>query len=264
MRMLLPLPLCFLVVSLPFMAETAPHSQPASPLLPSSSSFHVPENQKFVYSVAWRRLNAGTATILIEHTPSAEHLHSTADTSGITNKIYPVHDTFDAEIDPHTLCTLAVSRHSEEGSRRVDRKIHFDYSAAKSRVDEFDLRTGTKRHSEFDIPACLTDVVSGFFYASSLPLAPGFSETFPVSEGGKTSGVKITVEGRERVKVPFGEFDALRARAEPISGPIEGKGKLWVWFTDDSRKIPVKINAKLGFATLVFELDRIETATGGK
>ena len=209
-------------------------------------------------------LNAGTATILLEHTPSAEHLHSTADTSGMTNKIYPVHDTFDSEIDPQKLCTLAISRHSEEGSRRVDRKIHFDYPSAKSRVDEHDLKTGSEKHSEFDIPPCLTDVVTGFFYASSLPLAPGFSETFPVSEGGKTSDVQFAVEGRETVKVPFGEFAALRASAEPISGPIQGRGKLSVWFTDDSRKIPLKIRAKLGFATLVFVLERIETTAGGK
>jgi hypothetical protein len=175
-----------------------------------------------------------------------------------------VHDTFDAEIDPRTWCTLAASRHSEEGSRRIDRKIRFDYPSSKSRVDEFDLKKKTEKHMEFDIPLCLTDIVSGFFYAGSLPLAPGFSETFPVNEGGKTSDVKIAVEGRETVRVPFGEFETLRAKAEPVSGPIEGKAKLWVWFTDDSRKIPIKIRAKLGFANLVFELERIETATGGK
>ncbi|MBO0911537.1 MAG: DUF3108 domain-containing protein, partial [Acidobacteria bacterium] len=170
-------------------AQSPPSSRPASRIIPPSASFHFPENQKFVYSVEWHRLNAGTATIIIQPAQSAEHLRSTADTSGMANKIYPVHDTFDAEIEPRTFCTAAISRHSEEGSRRLDRTIRFDYASAKSRVDEFDLKQRSEKHSEFDLPRCVTDVVSGFFYTSSLPLGAGFSETFPVNEGGKTSDV---------------------------------------------------------------------------
>jgi hypothetical protein len=229
-----------------------------SRILPPPSSFQLPENQKLVYSVQWHLLNAGTTTILIQRSPSGEHLHSTADTSGMTNKIYPVHDTFDAEIDPRTFCTRTVSRHAEEGSRRLDRKIRFDYQAAKVQVDDVDLKADKKKHSELDIPPCVTDVVSGFFYASSLSLAPGFSETFPVNDGGKTSDVKISVEDHSRVKVPSGEFQTIRVKAEPITGPLKGKGQLWVWFTDDDRHIPVQMKSKLGFATLLFQLQRID------
>jgi hypothetical protein len=203
-------------------------------------------------------LNAGTTTILIEHSTSGEHLHSTADTSGMTNKLYPVHDTFDAEIDPRTFCTQTVIRHAEEGSRRLDRKIRFNYQTAKSEVDDVDLKADKKKHSEFDIPPCVSDVVSGFFYASSLNLAPGLSETFPVNDGGKTTDVKINVEDRAKIKVPSGEFQTLRVKAEPITGPLKGKGQLWVWFTDDDRHIPVQMKSKLGFATLLFQLQRIE------
>jgi Protein of unknown function (DUF3108) len=234
---------------------------PPSHIIPSPPSFHFPEDQKFVYSVQWHMLNAGTTTILITHSESAEHLHSTADTSGMTNKIYAVHDTFDVQIDPHTFCTQTVTRHAEEGTRRLDRKVRFDYQAGKSQVDDFDLKAGKGKHSEVDIPPCVTDVVSAFFYVSSLGLAPGFSETFPVNDGGKTSDVKIDVEERTRIKVPLGEFQTLRAKAEPITGPLKGKGVLWVWFTDDARHIPVQMKSKLGFATLLFQLQRIDMQT---
>jgi len=203
-------------------------------------------------------INAGTATILLKHSNSAEHLHSTADTSGMVNKLYSVHDTFNAEIDPHTFCTKEISKHSEEGSRRLDRKINFDYQRHKSHVDDDDLKTGKKKHAEFEIPWCVTDVVTGFFYASSLALAPGFSETFPVNDGGKTTDVRIEVEGRNRIKVPSGEFETLRVKAEPISGPLKGKGTLWVWFSDDTRHLPVQMKSKLGFANLLFQLQRVE------
>jgi hypothetical protein len=231
---------------------------PQSRIIPPSPSFHFPEDQKFVYSVEWHMLNAGTATIVIRRTSAGMHLRSTADTAGMTNKIYSVHDTFESDIDPSTFCTQMVLRHAEEGSRRMDRNIHFDYRAEESRVDDFDLKTGKAKHSQFDIPSCVTDVVSGFFYASSLSLVTGFSETFPVNDGGKTTDVEINVEGRSKVKVPSGEFQTIRVKAEPVSGPLKGKGLLWVWFSDDQHHIPVQMKSKLGFATLLFQLQRIE------
>jgi hypothetical protein len=237
-------------------------SEPASRIVPPAPSFPFPYGRQFVYSVEWHMLNAGTTTILMQPSTSGAHLRSTANTSGMVNKIYSVHDTFDADLDPHTFCTQQISRHSEEGSRRLDRKVQFDYQRAKSQVDDYDLKAGKTKHSEFDIPPCVTDVVSGFFYASSLDLGPGSSQTFPVNDGGKTTDVKLEVEGHDKIKVRFGEFRTVRVKAEPISGPLKSKGVLWVWFTDDAQHIPVQMKSKLGFATLLFRLERVEPQDG--
>jgi Protein of unknown function (DUF3108) len=231
---------------------------PSSRLLPPPSSFRFPDSQKFVYSVEWHRLNAGVATILVERVGAREHLHSTADTLGMVNQLYPVHDSFDAEIDPRTFCTLQISKHNQEGSRRLHQTIQFDYPNGKSRVDDYDLKTGRRKHAEFEIPSCVSDVISGFFYASSLRLAPGSVEIFPVNESGKTSDIRIEVEGENKIKVPLGQFETLRVKAEPISGPMRQKAEVWVWFSQDVRRIPVQMKSKLGFASLLFQLQRIE------
>ena len=231
----------------------------ASRIVSPSPSFHLPENETLVYSVEWHLLNAGMATVTLKRKGDSEHLRSTADTSGVVNKIFAVHDLFDADMDIRNFCTQQISKHSEEGARRIERRVHFDYRSAKSHMEETNLKTGIRRQGDFDIPPCVTDVVSGFFYAASLDLAPGSSQTFPVNDGGKTTDVKIEVEGRNRIKVPYGEFQAVRVKAEPVSGPLKGKGVLWVWFTDDARHIPLQLKSKLGFATLLFQLQRLDT-----
>jgi len=231
---------------------------PASRIIPPSPSFHLPDSETLVYSVEWHMLNAGAATVTLKRDGDSEHLRSIADTSGVVNKLFTVHDTFDADIEPRTFCTQQISKHSEEGARRIERWVHFDYHSAKSHMEEVSLKTGVRRQADFDIPPCVTDVVSGFFYAASLDLAPGSSQTFPVNDGGKTTDVKIDVEGRNRIKVPYGEFQALRVKAEPVSGPLAGKGVLWVWFTDDARHIPLQLKSKFGFATLLFQLQRLD------
>jgi Protein of unknown function (DUF3108) len=243
------------------MASVGPST--LSRILPPPSAYRFPSGEKLTYSVQWHMLNAGTTTILMQRAGSAEHLTSTADSAGLVNRIFRIHDTFDADVDARTFCTQQISKHNEEGSRRMDRRIYFDYPHAKSQVDDKDLKTGKQKHAEFDIPPCVSDVVSGFFYARSLPLQIGFSQVFPVNDGGKTTDVRIKVESRERVKGPVGEFQTLRVKAEAIAGPMAGKAELLVWLTDDERRVPVQMKSKLGFATLLFQLQKIEPPTDG-
>jgi len=237
---------------------------PQSRIVPPSPSYQYPNGQRFVYSVQWHMWNAGTATMLMQRTHTGEHLISTANSAGMADKFYPVHDTFDADLDSRTFCTQRIAKHSEEGSRRLDRRVQFDYARAKSIVDDNDLKAGKQRHAELDIPNCVTDVVDGFFYVMSLALEPGSSQIFPVNDGGKTTAVRIQVEARDSVKVPVGEYQTVRVKAEPISGAMQGKGMLWVWFTNDGRHLPVQMKSKLGFATLIFRLERIEPQPGDR
>ncbi len=232
-------------------------SIPGSRIIAPARPYSLPAG-KYVFSVRWQMFNAGTSSVSMQRSGPALHVSATADSAGFPDKIFHVHDLFNAEVDPRSLCTLHVSKHNDEGPHRRDFSIALDYAQAKSRVDATDLKTSETKHTEFDIPSCVTDVVSGFFYVASLPLAPGFSQTFPVNDNGKTIEARVEVESREMVKGPAGVFQTFRVKAEPISGPMKGKAVLWVWFTDDDRRMPVQMKSKLGFATLLFQLQKAE------
>ena len=53
--------------------------------------------------------------------------------------------------------------------------------------------------------------------------------------------IEVRVLRRERVQVPAGEFDTLiiEPRVHP-EGVFEGKRGVYIWLTDDERRIPVK------------------------
>lgn len=213
----------------------------------------------YIYSVQWGFFHAGTSSVHLDADKNGVRVTATADSSGMPDKFFKVHDRFEATVDGKTFCTSQVSKHNQEGPRRRELTIMLDYAHAKSRVELKDLKTSEVKHADFDIPSCVTDVISGFFYVASLPLAPGYSETFPVNDNGKTSDVKITVEGRETIKNPAGQFQTLRVKAEPIAGAMKGKGLLWVWFTDDARHAPVQMKTKLAFATFLFQLQKMDS-----
>ena len=217
-----------------------------------------------MFSVRWQFFNAGISSVAMQRTPTGVRVTAKADSAGMPDKIFPVHDLFNADLDPRTFCTLHVWKHNEEGPRRRDYDVVLDYAHGKSRLEAHDLKTSETKRTEFAIPSCVTDLISAFFYVASLPLAPGFSHQFPVNDNGKTTDARIQVEAREIIKGPAGEFQTVRVKAEPISGPMKGKATLLVWFTDDSRHMPVQMKSKLGFATLSFQLQKSDPQASGK
>jgi len=216
-----------------------------------------PDGQGYVYGTEWHLINAGTGVVRMEISGDERRVTATAESRGVVNVIFPVHDHFEAHFDPRTFCSLSVTKHIEEGSHARDTSIRFDYATKKSLLEEKNLRNGEKKQIENDLATCSTDVITGFYYLQSLPLQLGSIYEFPISDG-KTTIVRATVEKREHVKVPAGSFDAVQVIAEAVSGSLKNRGRIWVWFSDDSTHVPVQMKAKLGWGTLLFRLQRIE------
>lgn len=218
----------------------------------------MPAGKTLVFSAEWRLFNAGMASIRIEEANGQHIITGTADATGAVGLLYHVHDVFETFIDPKSFCSQALKKHTEEGFRRLDTSIAFDYPRKKSVLDETNQKTKSTKREENDIPNCVTDVIGGFYYLASQKLEPGDVFTFPLNDGGKTADVSATVEEREEVKVPAGTYKTIRVSAEAITGPRKGKGKIWVWYSDDAAHTPVQMRAKLAWGTLTFKLQRID------
>ena len=231
---------------------------PSTRVVPPPANYAYPNGQTYVYGVEWHLFNAGTARVALGVDAGQQHVTATANSAGVANALFKVQDHFEAFFDPRTFCSLRVARHTEEGSHARQTDLRFDYSRNKSVLDEKNLKTGEQKHVENDLPGCVSDVVTGFYYVASLPLQPGNTYTFPVNDGNKTTEVRARVEGNDEVKVPAGTFRTVRVKAEALSGALQGKGTVWAWFTDDANHTPVQMRSKLGWGTLLFRLQRIE------
>jgi hypothetical protein len=229
-----------------------------SRITPPPPSHSFPNGQAFFYDVEWRLLPAGTATLRLDASDNEERVTATADSTGVFSVLYPVHDRFDASFDRRTLCSARIAKHTEEGFRRLDTSIQFDYARHKSVLQEQNLKSGHSKQDENEIPGCVTDVVSSLFYLGSRPLQIGQTYTFPLNDGGKTTDVRARVEAREDVKTPAGTFHTLRVQPEASSGVVRSKGRIWIWYSDDASHTPVQMRARLFWGTITFRLARVE------
>lgn len=232
--------------------------EPVSHIRPPGPGHRLANGETLIYDVDWRLWSAGTAVLRLDAANSEQRVTASADSIGVVSLLYTVRDRFEAHFDPQTFCSLRIAKHTEEGFRRLDTSVRFDYTHRKSVLEEKNLKTGQGKRVENDIPACVTDVISAIYYVGSLPLQPGATYTFPLNDGGKTVDVKAHVEAREEIKTTAGTFQTIRVQPEAASGVVKERGRVWLWYSDDDARIPVQMRARMFWGTLTFRLQRVE------
>jgi len=214
--------------------------------------------QTLRYEAEYHFLTAGVATLRIESSGAEEHVTGAADSTGVAALLFRVQDRFNSYFDAQALCSNRLVKHTEEGSHLRDTTITFDYQSRKSILEEKNLRTGQSKRAENDIPACVTDVVSGILYLPSLPLQPGATYSFPLNDGGKTATIRAHVEGKERIKTPAGTFQTLRVGPEGDYSVLRNRGRISIWYSDDARHLPIQMQARMFWGTLTVYLASID------
>ncbi|HWS96217.1 MAG TPA: DUF3108 domain-containing protein [Candidatus Methylomirabilis sp.] len=227
------------------------HIQPLRP------GFEFPR-QTLRYEAEYHFVTAGLATLRIEREGSQEHITGKADSTGVVALLFRVQDRFNSYFDAQHLCSNKLVKHTEEGSHLRDTTITFDYKIGKAVLQETNLKNGQTKRTENDIPGCVTDVMSGILYLSSLPLQPNATYDIPLNDGGKTVTIRAHVEGKEQVKTPAGTFQTIRVGPEGDYSALRNRGRILMWYSDDARHLPVQMQARLFWGTLTVYLAGID------
>lgn len=224
-------------------------------LAPPRAGFTFPLRQTLTYAVDWRVFPAGTAVVHFEQAGGRERIAASADTSGAINMIFHVADNFQSDFDRERGCSYDFNKQTVEGRRQINSTLHIDYIGDRSILDQKNQVTGQTKHIEAPVHGgCLTDLLTGMFYAASQPLAVGHNFVIPVVDAQRTVPVTMKVEGREEIKTSLGAFKTIRVQPTADAGVVKNRGNIWIWYTDDDRHLPVQMRARLFWGTITFRL----------
>jgi hypothetical protein len=223
-------------------------------LPPPRPGFSFPLKKTLTYQVDWRVFSAGTAVVRFEADGPRENLTVSADSSGAINLVYHLSDRFQSSFDRDRGCTDDFNKQTVEGRRQMTSTLHLDYTQGRSVFNEKNLVNGQAKHVESPISGCVTDLLTGVFYASSQPIALGHNFVIPVFDAMQIVPVTMKVEGREEIKTPLGVFKTLRVQPTASSGVVKNRGNIWIWYTDDDRHLPVQMRARSFWGTITFRL----------
>ena len=80
-------------------------------------------------------------------------------------------------------------------------------------------------------------------------------------DGKKTANIRVEAQRKETIRTPLGQFPSTLYEAFVFSGAYYGrKGRLFVWITDDERRLPIQLKIQLPFyvGTITLQLEKVE------
>ncbi len=214
------------------------------------------------YDISWSNLmKAGVAVLEVrgETLPGGKKTLRFVVTSrslGVLDKLYQLGDMIESVFDPEALQSLSYSLRAQHGKKTRRRDITFDYEkkAATSRLNEDPPETVA-------IPGPVQDPLTALYYLRTLQdFSTDHPATFKAFDSDSVSEVEVQTLGRERVKTPAGEFATIRILLR--RGLFMSEGEVFVWLSDDDRKIPVLIRGKVPVGNIVFTLTAVKPGVG--
>jgi hypothetical protein len=248
--MRVPLAILFCALPVAAAAQTSPTGQLPAP----RPGYSFPDKQTLTYSVDWRVFSAGTAVIHFESDGTRERISATASTAGAINLIFHVDDHFQSTFDRQTGCTTQFDKQTVEGRRQINATLRLDYGQNRAYMDQKNLVNGQTKHEESPITGCVTDLLTGVFYASSQPMEVGHNFVLPIFDAQHVIPVTMKVEAREEIKTTLGTSKTIRVHPTADAGVVKNRGDIWIWYTDDERHLPVQMRARLFWGTITFRL----------
>jgi hypothetical protein len=221
-----------------------------------------PEREQFQYAIEWRLFTAGSARL--EWT-SGQHGVDTqlfVQSAGLVSALYRVNNRYAAHAD-EALCTASTFLTAEEGRRRRETRVTFQRPSATADYLERDTaRNVTILAKQIETPPCVMDVMGALYRLRGMPLAVGQATEVPVSDGKKAVMARLEAQQKETVKTPAGEFVTVRYEAFLFNDVLyKRSGRVFVWITDDGRRLPVQVQIRLQFhiGTITAQLEKYET-----
>jgi hypothetical protein len=231
-----PLTLAVLLAAAPpLVAGSPPPPVEAAAVLPWG-----PE-ERMDFEVHYLGLTIGKSRMSVGRiTDGVVAVQLTSGPAGVTSGL-KFHQTLVSNLDLATLLPRSTIHDASEpggykhtDTARYDRATHLATVREKGRFDNT---------YEVEVPPMALDFLTMVFRLRTLPLPDGASHTFQVLAGRKINTVVASVVKRELVKTDAGKFAAVQVRIPTrFDGKFSEKSPTYVWFSDDERRVVVKLS----------------------
>ncbi|MBI4843336.1 MAG: DUF3108 domain-containing protein [Nitrospirae bacterium] len=200
--------------------------------------------ERFSYYVFWSGIRAGSATLYFTRTGDGTSITSNATSASIISLFYKVDDTAKSilyEDGSPKNYHLKI----REGRHRREKMASFGERAEDGSQKVVFRNILENETSEFILQSMAHDPLSALYELRKRPLSVGKPEYIDIFESNKLWKTEVQVIKKERIWVPAGEFDTILIKPVMQSeGIFLKKGDMYIWLTDDEKRIPVMIESE--------------------
>ncbi|MGE5480378.1 MAG: DUF3108 domain-containing protein [Chloroflexota bacterium] len=201
--------------------------------------------EKLEYRVGYKFVTAGTGYFQIQPNPVLVNGRESYDVRFQVRSlkslewIYKVVDDYRTVLDVAGIFPWEFNQRIREGNYKKDYTAKFDQYNNKAYVGK----------KSYNVPEYVHDIVSAFFYVRTMDLGSMKNgSTFYLKNffDDETNNLGVKVLKREKVSVAAGTFNCIVIEPLVVKGGLfKNEGNIFIWLTDDDRKIPVKVATKI-------------------
>lgn len=209
-----------------------------------------PRNEKIIYELTWLGIKAGTVSITIRQKESGNwHILGEARSSPLFSLFFPVEDRFETEMGADMFPEW-ITLQQREGCYQAFRRVTFH----QERLQVISEKEGDPSKT-YKLNRPSHNELTSFLILRALPLKAGGSVFVETFASDKSYTVEVKVIKRERLKTNFGEVTAIKVRPElPFKTVQDQQGEFYAWFTDDQRRLPIKLQGGVVLGSMVGRL----------
>ncbi|MCX8034092.1 MAG: DUF3108 domain-containing protein [Thermodesulfovibrio sp.] len=208
-------------------------------------------NERMKFNIYWMGIYAGSAIVLVKGNSENIKISSEVNSASFISNFYYVHDKAESIVEkgkPKYFRLIQI-----EGKHRGDKEVKFDYDSGEI---IFINHIKNKMSVHKGINKVFMDVLSGFFYFRTTQIDKDKPIFIDIFDSDKFATVEIKVLREEVIETSEGkEIKALLIKPElTTEGLFKRKGDIFIWISNDDRKIPLKIETKVSVGKITAEL----------
>jgi hypothetical protein len=179
----------------------------------------------------------------------------TAKSSSVFSMFYAVDDWFETYVDFETLIPQSYALHVKESKQLRETRTVFDWSTHKA--DYYDKKINEEKKleqetKEWDIPDFSQNVFTAAYYLRAFDWRPGIKTAYRVAHEGKNLVLTAEYVRKEKISTPAGDFECVVVKPTiSLDGKFTPIGDVFVWMTNDDRKLIVRIESKIKIGKII-------------
>jgi hypothetical protein len=171
----------------------------------------------------------------------AIQLRAHVETNGVINvALFAINNDYTTYIDPATGLPFRSEESARDAIRSSDSVQDFNQSAGNEAIPS----------KQKGFPGTY-DFISAFYRARALPLAAGGVYDFTVRGQGVDYQAELKVVGHDTIRTNVGSFPAIVTEVKASGSPLKN---IRIYFSDDERRVPVLVRARVRSGDLTAEL----------
>lgn len=214
-------------------------------------------HETLFYGAEWRFVRAGEVEVRIH--PGVQ-TDMKLRTLGIVNSLFSVNNTYRAEFGARG-CVVSTLLEAHEGKKHTESRVTYDYAKQRAFYLEKNLvKDAVVTRSDIEIPDCIHDLIGALGVLRRSNFA-GQTISIPLSDGKKAIKARIEPLAKEQVTTPMGTYRTQKVEAFLFNGEFfRRSGRLFLWISEDDRRLPVRIRIQLPFyiGTVTLTLEKAE------